>query len=216
MPSSTDLERIAYHEAGHVVATLALGGSAGAIVFRCTVNNGVEELGGSYQVPLGFQISPGGGPPDFASLIIRAAAGRVAEEIRFGHHGPGVAGDMAKINVFINGFGHSSAERDAGFPDTRDLLMERWDVVSRLAVICHRKSIRLQLPGTFPNTVILSAVGVQRIYSAPEIFAAEHGQVLEAAYHNALSRGQGSEPAYNPDDSFRDFIEAAGDFLSNL
>jgi len=67
-----------------------------------------------------------------------------------------------------------------------------------------------------PNTQILSAAAVQRIYLDATISNGERSRVLDAAYYRARVRGQGSLPEFSQEDCDSDFIEAAGDFLSNI
>jgi hypothetical protein len=215
MPTPEQWERVFYHEAGHAVVALTQGESA-PIVARCVVRDGNLEAQGTFQLNLQINFfAPG---PSLLDLVMRAAGGRVAEEIKYGNASAGITRDMGQIARILqlpDPEGTATPERDQGYPLTRQLLESQWDSVVQIAEIGLRKFRRLGLPDTdFPNTQILSMAGVQSFYDASPLTQEEHQAATDGAYFYWLERS-GTALGHSDDLANHDFIQAAGDVLGN-
>jgi len=219
MPTCDDWRRVFYHEAGHAVIAVLQGESA-PIVARCVEQNGALRAEGSFQFPLGVDESSAGNlNAILMRLVQRAAAGKVAEEIRFQAAGSGITGDMTKIGILLHMDlnGAPTAERNNDFPQTRALLNEHWHRVERIAEIAHRRFCRMEIPdGAFQNRQVLSRTAVQRIHDGAALSDEEHARATEGAFLYALQRGGGNRPPYEHELARDDFARAAGDVLGAI
>ena len=217
MPAWDDWIRVCYHEAGHAVVSLTLGYAAVPIVLRCQVVQGQVQAQGTYQLPT---VLPIGSPPQLVlRLIMRLAAGGVAEEIQFGNYTNGVAGDHSKINGILTIENHQQCvqERQGDYPATRALLQQNWPAVVRIAEIALRRFRPMNLENIeFTSTRILSANAVSRIFTDPPLTQQEHAEAQLKALLYARGRGNGPNPDYQPRLAVEDFEKAAGDVFGEL
>jgi hypothetical protein len=217
MPIWDDWVRVCYHEAGHAVVSLALSDPAKPTVLRCIPVQGQLQAQGTYQLPAALLQDGQFIPP--LQLIMRLAAGGVAEEIRFGNHTDGVTGDHTKINTIITRIQHQECiqERQGNYPDTRALLQANWPAVVRIAEITLRRFRPMQLADVgFENTPVLSANAVSRIFTNPPLTGQEHATAQLKAYLYARERGNGADPEFQPHLAIEDFEKAAGDVFGEL
>jgi hypothetical protein len=150
---------------------------------------------------------------------MRLAAGGVAEELQFGNHSYGVTGDHSKINEILLISHHQECiqERQNNYPATRALLQENWPPVVRIAEIALRRFRPMNLDNIeFPNTQVLSANAVNRIFTNPPLTQQEHVHAQLKAFLYARGRGNGCDPEYQPHLAVEDFEKAAGDVFSEL
>lgn len=219
MPTCNDWRRLFYHEAGHAVIAVLQGESA-PIVARCVEQDGTLRVEGSFQIPLGFEMNSAETlNATLMRLVKRAAAGKVAEEIRFQTAGLGITGDMTQIGILLrmDRSGEPTAERNNDFPQTRALLNEHWHRVERIAEIALRRFCRMEIPdGPFPNRQVLSRAAVQRIHDGGALSDEEHARATEGAFLYALQRGRGNLPPYEHERARDDFARAAGDVLGAI
>lgn len=212
-----DWIRVCYHEAGHAVVSLALGNPAVPTVLRCITVQGQLRAQGTYQLPTVLQF---GSPAEVVlPLIMRLAAGGVAEEIQFGNFGRGVTGDHSKINDILLMSHHQECihERQSNYPTARNLLQASWPAVIQIAEITLRRFRPMGLDNVeFPNTTVLSANAVNRIYANPPLTQQEHATAQLKAWLYARDRGNGADPDYQPHLAVEDFEKAAGDVFGEL
>lgn len=217
MQSWDDWIRVCYHEAGHAVVSQALGFVAVPIVLRCNLVQGQLQAQGTYQLP---ETLPFGKSPEYVlHLIMRLAAGGVAEEIQFGNYSEGVTGDHSKIEQILN-IVHSQQclqERQNDYPVTRTLLEQNWLAVIRIAEIALRRFQAMNLINVeFTNTQVLSTNAVSRIYTNPPLTQQQHADAQVKAFLYARDRGNREEPEYQQHLAVEDFKKAAGDVFGEL
>lgn len=218
MPTWDDWVRVCYHEAGHAAVALAHGHAAGPISLRCPIVQGQLQAQGTYRLPTNLPI---GSPPEVVlQLIMRLAAGGVAEEIQFGNHSYGVTGDHSKINQILRASGRPAncvQEQQGNYPTTRNLLHANWPAVARIAEITLRRFRSMQLPDVqFQDFPVLSAISVNRIFLNPLLTEQEHITAQLKALRYARCRGNGADPEFQPHLAIQDFEKAAGDVLGEL
>ncbi|HEY7330958.1 MAG TPA: hypothetical protein VH592_25195 [Gemmataceae bacterium] len=68
----------------------------------------------------------------------------------------------------------------------------------------------------FPNTPMLSASAVSRIFTNPPLTHQEHADAHPKALLYARERGNGSDPEYQVHLAVDDFEKAAGDVFGQL
>lgn len=217
MPVWNDWVRVCYHEAGHAVVSLALGYPERPTVLRCIQVQGQLQAQGTYQLTSALVQDEQVIPP--LQLIMRLAAGGVAEEIRFGNYTYGVTGDHVKINQIILLTHHQGCiqERQGNYPETRALLQANWPSVVRIAEITLRRFQPMLLADVeFQNTQVLSANVVSRIFANPVLTRQEHADAQLKALLYARERGNGSDPEYQQHLAVEDFEKAAGDVFGEL
>lgn len=212
MPAWDDWIRVCYHEAGHAVVSLVLGYPAKPTVLRCAPVQGQLQAQGTYQLPTA--LVEDGHPIPPLDLIMRLAAGGVAEEIHLGNYGNGVTGDHTKINTIITLTQHQGCiqERQDHYPETRSILQANWAAVARIAEISLRRFKSMQwADAEFDNAQVLSAIAVNRIFVNPPLSEPEIATARLKAFLYARDRGNGVEPEFQPHLAIEDFEKAAGD-----
>ena len=196
------------------VATLASGKAARPLVLRCVVQAAGLMAQGTFQSPAALTA---GTPP--MNIVTKLAGGFAAEELQYGSHSVGCNQDKANIQNFLRFCNIAQLndplnEHANNYPHTKTLLTNHWDALVRLTFVSINRFWPMNLHSVdFPDTQILSANAVSRIYQNSPLSAQEYADAELRAYYYSLQRGGGVEPTFDLALAQDDFARAAGDVL---